>query len=155
MSDLAAALGRIPSGIFILTAKLGEESSGMLASWVMQAGFEPPTLTVAVNRERYLADWLQKGAHVVVNILAEDEKDMISHFGRGIKPGEPAFNGVDLLEGEASAPVLADALAFLAGDVAASLDAGDHLLFLVHIKSGRMLREGAPMLHVRKNGLRY
>jgi flavin reductase (DIM6/NTAB) family NADH-FMN oxidoreductase RutF len=127
----------------------------MLASWVMQAAFEPPALTVAVNRERYLAGWLKDGADVAVNILAEDEKDMISHFGRGIKPGEPAFDGVDLLSGEAKAPILADALAYLSGKVQSYLDAGDHIVFLIRVDAGRMLQEGAPMLHVRKNGLRY
>lgn len=155
MSDLAAALGRIPSGIFVLTARRGEQTTGMLASWVMQSSFEPPTFTVAVQRERPIAEWLRTGAEVALNVLADDEKDMISHFGRGFGPNEPAFRGVALLEGEAGAPVLADALAYLYGKVQGTIRAGDHDVFVVRASGGRLLREGAPMIHVRKNGLRY
>ncbi len=34
--SLAAALGRIPSGLFVLTAGSGATETGMLASWVQQ-----------------------------------------------------------------------------------------------------------------------
>ena len=34
--ELAAPLGRIASGVFILTARHGTEETGMLSSWVQQ-----------------------------------------------------------------------------------------------------------------------
>ena len=40
-TEIAPVLGRIPSGIFILTIRHADQETGMLASWVMQAGFEP------------------------------------------------------------------------------------------------------------------
>ena len=48
--SLDPVLGRVPSGIFILTVGTGDRATGMLASWVMQAGFEPPMVTVAVKQ---------------------------------------------------------------------------------------------------------
>ena len=48
---IGAVLGRVPSGVFILTASDGQgKETGMLASWVQQAGFDPPCDTVAVNQ---------------------------------------------------------------------------------------------------------
>lgn len=155
MSDIASPLGRVPSGVFILTAEWQGKRTGMLSSWVMQASFSPPMVTVAVHRERYLIPWLVPGTPVAINILADDEKDMISHFGRGFADPEQAFVGVDLLEDQSGAPVLADALGYLAGAVVSALDTGDHRLHAVEIHDGRMLREGTPMIHVRKNGLKY
>jgi flavin reductase (DIM6/NTAB) family NADH-FMN oxidoreductase RutF len=32
---------------------------------------------------------------------------------------------------------------------------GDHDLFVAEITSGRMLEEGQPMVHIRKNGFHY
>ena len=32
----AAALGRIPSGLFVVTACRGDDATGMLASWVQR-----------------------------------------------------------------------------------------------------------------------
>ena len=63
-SNLAAVLGRIPSGIFIVTLRHNGQETGMLSSWVMQAGFEPPMVTVAVNRSRYIGEWLDAGTRL-------------------------------------------------------------------------------------------
>ena len=47
--NIGAAIGRIPSGVFVITAKNSSgEKIGMLGSWVAQAGFEPPCVSVAV-----------------------------------------------------------------------------------------------------------
>ena len=47
---IGPVLGRTPSGVFILTASSGDgQETGMLASWVQQASFDPPAITVAVN----------------------------------------------------------------------------------------------------------
>jgi flavin reductase (DIM6/NTAB) family NADH-FMN oxidoreductase RutF len=54
----AAALGRIPSGLFILTARRGTLETGMLASWVQQCSFDPPLVMAAIRRGRILESWL-------------------------------------------------------------------------------------------------
>ena len=61
-SQLASVLGRVPSGLFILTLRHNNEETGMLTSWVMQAGFEPPMVTVALKHGRHVTDWMPEGA---------------------------------------------------------------------------------------------
>ena len=39
LDGFAAALGRIPSGLFIVSWRAADADRGMLASWVMQSGF--------------------------------------------------------------------------------------------------------------------
>ncbi len=51
---IGAALGKIPSGVFIATSTQDGEEIGMLASFVEQAGFNPPTITVAIGLDRRL-----------------------------------------------------------------------------------------------------
>ena len=88
-------LGQIPSGIFILSIGTGPRATGMLASWVMQAGFEPPMVSVAVKLGRYVCDWLTEGQPFVFNVVGEGQKDLLRHFAKGFEPGEPAFEGLD------------------------------------------------------------
>ena len=57
-----AALGRVPSGLFILTARVGDRETGMLASWVQQCSFDPPQVSAAFARDRWVLDWLTDGA---------------------------------------------------------------------------------------------
>lgn len=85
--DFDPVLGRISSGIYILTAGTGKRATGMLASWVMQAGFEPPMVSVAVKSGRYLAEWLTAGEPFVLNVVAEKQFDLLKHFGSSFEPG--------------------------------------------------------------------
>jgi flavin reductase (DIM6/NTAB) family NADH-FMN oxidoreductase RutF len=153
--QLGAALGRVASGLFIVTVRRGEAETGMLASWVQQCAFEPPHLSVAVNRDRPVSGWLAEGATFIVNILDDTQTDMIVHFGRGFAPGEPAFAGLEVERPDGSAPVLSEALAYLECQVAARLPTGDHDLVVARVLRGRLLGEGHPMVHVRKSGFHY
>ena len=153
---LALALGRIPSGLFILTARQGERETGMLASWVQQCSFEPPQLTVCVRRDREVIDWLTAGAPFTVNILAEGQQGLISHFGKGFALNEPAFTGLQVERPEGEAPVLREALGYLLCRVAGRHLVGDHKLIVGTVVGGGVhLHDARPRVHVRKNGLRY
>ena len=151
---LFAALGRIASGLFVLTGRHEQTETGMLVSWVQQCAFEPPHVSLALKRGRTIGAWLEPGDVFVLNILDETQTDMIVHFGRGFELDEPAFTGLEVIR-SGEAPVLAEALAYLECRVASRVVAGDHDLVIAQVLRGRPLNEGQPMVHVRKSGLHY
>jgi flavin reductase (DIM6/NTAB) family NADH-FMN oxidoreductase RutF len=153
--QLAAALGRVPSGLFVLTARNDDFETGMLASWVQQCSFDPPRVSVALGRERAVTSWLTNGALFALNILDDTQTDMISHFGRGFELGQPAFAGLEVTRLPSGLVVLDEALAYLECQVAGRYAAGDHDLFLGQVIGGRLLAQGQPMVHVRKSGAHY
>ncbi len=153
--EFAPVLGRVPSGIFVLTAKSGEDETGMLASWVQQAGFEPPMVTVAVKLGRYIGDWLEQGGDFVLNLLPE-KSHLMKHFGRGFEPGEPAFTGVSTDRiAENAPPILTDALGYFVCRGSKAIDSGDHRIYLAEVIGGKMLADERPAVHIRKSGLHY
>ena len=151
----AAALGRVPSGLFVLTARHGGQETGMLASWVQQCSFDPPQVSAAVKKGRYVLDWLTDGAAFGVNVLPEGEKKLLVHFGKGFDPGEPAFTGLEVERTGEAAPLLTAAHAFLDCRVSGRFDAGDHVLVIGRVVGGRVLSAAKPATHVRKSGLHY
>ena len=153
--ELAGAIGRIPSGLFIVTARQGDAETGFLASWIQQCSFEPFQISVAIKSGRAVSAWLTPGAPFVVNILEVDQTDLLVHFGKGFALDEPAFNGLDVDRATAGAPILSDTLAFLDCRVVGCHAAGDHDLVVGRVTAGRVLAEGRPMVHVRKNGAHY
>ena len=156
LKALAAALGRVPSGLFIVTARRGEAETGLLASWVQQCSFDPPQVSLCLRRGRDLNAWLEEGAAFTLNILEDDGgTDLIVRFGRGFALDEPAFEGLEVDRPGGAAPVLREALAYLECRVVARHDAGDHQLFIGRVTTGAMLGDGKPMVHVRKSGLHY
>lgn len=153
--QLAAALGRIPSGIFILTVGRDKAATGMLTSWVMQCSFQPPRVSVAVRRDRPVVEQLTPGSAFTLNILETSQTDMIAHFGKGFAPNEDAFAGLDVKRGPDHGPVLSEALGYLECRVVDRFPAGDHDLYVGEVVAGTLLDEGQPMVHVRKNGFHY
>ena len=155
-ADLGAALGRVPSGLFILTVRDGDRSTGMLASWVQQAGFEPPTLTVAIHKERFVADWIRSSGKFVLNQVAIGNKTFLRHFGKGFGPDDSAFQGLKILRDHPAGPILAEALSYLIVEPAGEVAGIDHVVVLGQIVEGGLIDpEGQPLVHVRQNGLHY
>jgi flavin reductase (DIM6/NTAB) family NADH-FMN oxidoreductase RutF len=152
---LATALGRIPSGVSILTARRGEQASGMLTSWVQQCAFEPPHVSVGVKQGRPMNGWLTVGSHFVLNMLAEPQKNLVAHFGRGFALETPAFEGLELAASRHNQPILAQALAVLECEVTNRVAVGDHDLVIARVISGAIQGSDEPMIHLRKSGLRY
>jgi len=153
--QLAAALGRIPSGLFILTARRDSQETGVLVSFVQQCSFEPPQISFALKPDRPLAAWLTAGTSFALNILDDTQTDMVAHFGRGFALDQPAFTGLELERSEGGNPILSEALAYLECTVSARHPAGDHDLFVARVTGGKLLNEGSPMVHVRKSGTHY
>jgi flavin reductase (DIM6/NTAB) family NADH-FMN oxidoreductase RutF len=153
--SLAAALGRIPSGLFVLTLRHGENETGMLASWVQQCSFDPPQVTVAVNKQRDVLEWLTDGAPFVLNVLPEGGKALVAHFGKGFEAGQPAFQDLEVSRERETPPVLLASHAYLVCRVVNRVDAGDHVIVIARVTAGAVLHDGKPTVHVRKNGLRY
>jgi flavin reductase (DIM6/NTAB) family NADH-FMN oxidoreductase RutF len=153
--QLAAALGRVPSGIFVLTVERRGIETGMLASWVQQCSFTPPAISLAIQPAREMARLLTIGSEFTLNILDDTQTDMISHFGRGFQLNQPAFEGLAVTRGESNGPILQEALAFLTCRVNGRQSAGDHDLFVAEVIDGRMLGDGHPMVHIRKSAAHY
>jgi len=158
---IAPVLGRVPSGISILIAgDGGGKKTGMLASWVQQASFDPPMVTVAVNKKRYLNDWLKTDAPVVLSLLGEADGRFLKHFGKGFEPDEKdqAFGDLDTTPASNGLPALTAALGSLEGKVVSQTEAGDHYVYVVELTNalaGENLETAKPWVHVRKNGLNY
>jgi len=155
-TGFSPVLGRVPSGIFILTVGTGNRATGMLTSWVQQAGFEPPMISLAIKLDRYTCDWLTEGQPFVLNLVGESQTAFMKHFSRGFEPGMPAFDGVPITHCRRGVPILADALGHLECEPVRHADSGDHRIFLAKVVRGRLNDAHArPMVHVRRSGAKY
>ncbi len=155
LNEFDSVLGRVPSGIFILTVGSGTRATGMLASWVMQAGFDPPMVTVAVKSGRYVEDWISRGDPFILNLVAEKQFDLLKHFGKGFEPGEPAFEGLNVTHCARAVPILADCLGHLECEPVSHCDSGDHRIFVAKVVRGQLQSNDPPMVHIRKSGKNY
>lgn len=151
------AVGRLLGSLSIVTACQGEVASAMLASWISQATFNPPGLTVAVAKERAVESLMYRGGQFVVNILAEGKHlGLMKHFLKPFGPGEDRFQGVATQTAENGCPILTDALAYLECRVDNRMECGDHWLVYAVVERGNLLEANAlTAIHHRKSGSHY
>ena len=153
---IGKALGRIPSGVFILTAGKGPTLTAMMASWVQQAAFDPPTVSVAVAKGRPAAAAVRESKLFTLSVLGDKDHALLKKYARGIAPGEDPFAGVATKPTSIDIPVLADALAYLECRLEKECDFGaDHDLLIATVTAGQLLREGDSFTHLRGNGFHY
>lgn len=151
----AQAVGQVVGSLCVLAAKRGEVSSAMLASWVTQASFNPPGLTVAIAKDRAVESLTHTGDKFVLNILKEG-MNVRRHFLKPFAPGEDRFAGLDTQEAENGCPIINDGLAYLECTVKSRMDCGDHWLIYALVDNGKVIQStGMTAVHHRKSGSHY
>jgi len=153
-SSIEQAVGRVVGSLCVVTVQQEEISSAMLASWVAQATFNPPGITVAVAKERAIEAYLHEGSQFVLNIL-EQGKQLRRSFMKRFAPGENRFADVETQESDYGL-ILTDSLAYLECRVAKRMECGDHWLVYAITESGKLLEpNGLTAVHHRKSGAHY
>ncbi len=156
-ADLDKALGRLSGGLYIITAKKGDVSSAMLASWVNQASFKPLGFSIAVAKDRAIESLMQVGDRFVLNVLEEGNfQPLMKHFLKRFGPGADRFEGVRTQPAQNGAPILNDALAYMECEVVSRMDCGDHWGVYSTVYAGRVSKPDAlTAVHHRKVGNHY
>ncbi|MFN5871520.1 MAG: diflavin flavoprotein, partial [Aphanizomenon sp.] len=125
--NMEKALGRISNGLYIVTAKKGDISGAMIASWVTQASLQPLGFTIAVAKDRALDNLLQLGDRFVLNVLEEGNyQDLKKHFLKRLNPDVDRFAEVKTQIAKNGSPILTDALAYMECEVVNSMECSDH-----------------------------
>ena len=150
--QVGKALGRIASGLFVVTAKCEDKEDAVLASWVNQCSFDPPAVTIALGVMRAARLLVEGSGAFIVNVLPKDDMTILKHFSR---PPEDIFKGVKTRKGLEGIRILSDAVSYLECEVVQAIQSGDHVLYVGEIVGGKTLKGGDPYTHVRDNGFNY
>ncbi|MDY7014888.1 MAG: diflavin flavoprotein [Cyanobacteriota bacterium] len=150
------AVGRVVGSLCVVTTQKGDLSNAMLASWVSQATFTPPGVTVAVAKERAIESMLHSGDRFVLNILPEGKQQLQKQFTKNYAPGQDRFENIETEMGNNGCPILTDALAYLECQVKDRMECGDHWLVYAVADTGKVRdNEGVTAVHHRKSGSFY
>lgn len=124
----------------------------MLASWVMQAGFNPPAVTIGMQRDREILKTIGERQKLVINVLSDSNSNLMGRFAK-FRP-DP-FGGLDIRE-NGHGVILLDAVAFLSCELRAQWEGGDHIILYGEVIDGEILNPDLqPWCHLRKNGFVY
>ena len=111
--EVGKALGRVPSGLFVVTAKHKDKEEAVLASWVNQCSFDPPALTVALGMTRQSRLLVEASQTFIVNVLGKNSNELMKHFFKAPVPGVSVFDGLKVHKGFHDIKILSDAVAYV------------------------------------------
>ncbi len=151
------AVGRVTGALCVLSAKLRNgRNLGLMTSWVSQAAFSPPAITVSVPKEGFPETLEEPGASFIINVLAQGSNSLQRHFQKAPKPGVDRFEGIDYDETANGHPYLKESLAYLECQVKERMECGDHWLLYATTPTGTVLESsGVTALNHRKSGDQY
>lgn len=156
-SEVEQAVGRLVGSLCVVSAAKEDAQSAMLASWVSQASFNPPGVSVAVSKDRAVESLLLPGGQFALSVLGEGRvggvmKQLLKPFA----PGEQRWGDLPVKEASNGAVVFGDAIAYLECSVVSRMETGDHWVLYATVDNGDLLDDkGLTAVHHRKNGSRY
>jgi flavorubredoxin/flavin reductase (DIM6/NTAB) family NADH-FMN oxidoreductase RutF len=140
------AAGKIIGSLCVVSTP----TEAFLTSWVSQASFNPPGLSLAIPQERAV----NIGDKFVLNILKEG-RNLRRNFSYQSKD-IASLKDVTTKIAENECIVLAEALAYLECTVQNRMECGEHWLVYATIDRGEMLQnEGITAIQRRKSGSQY
>lgn len=126
-NELNAVLDRLDT-VACVVASVGP--TGCLVISVTPCTIHPPQLMVFTSHENLTHEAVERSGVLAVHPLGRGQA-WVEQFGLRSGRTEDKFASVEWEPGETGAPILSDALGFVEGPVAASLECGDHTARLV------------------------
>lgn len=151
---IARALGNVPGGVWVLTARDEDRRLGLLVGSVQQLGFHPPIVGVAVPKGEAIMPLLSDSGRFALCQLGEGDRRIRRKFSAEPEENEDPFLGLRLLPPKhAGVPILETSVGHLECEIVRHLDfEGDHDLFVGQVVSAAF-GEGVPVVRLRDNGL--
>jgi flavorubredoxin/flavin reductase (DIM6/NTAB) family NADH-FMN oxidoreductase RutF len=149
------AIGRVTGSLCVVTANDGGSPVGFLTSWISQAGFSPPAVTVAIAKDRELECLAHPGEKFVLNVLKEG-RNIRRNFLKPPALGYDQFAELETATAGNGCIILQEAASYLECTVQNRMDCGDHWLLYAITENGKVLAPtSVTAINHRKSGTQY
>jgi flavin reductase (DIM6/NTAB) family NADH-FMN oxidoreductase RutF len=140
------AMGHFASGVTVVTTEHDGELYGMTVSSFSSLSLKPPLILICIDKFVPSHEGISSAGHFVVNILEERQEHLSRRFATTLND---KFTGVAWHSGQLGLPVLDSTLAAIECRLHATIDGGDHAIFIGEVVATE-IREGAPLLYYRR-----
>jgi flavin reductase (DIM6/NTAB) family NADH-FMN oxidoreductase RutF len=143
--EFKASLGCRATGVSIVTARHGDVVHGMTVSDFASVSLEPPLVLVSAAKTARTLELIEAGKCFSLNILAADQQDLSNLFASKSKESE-RFAGLDTREAVTGAPLIPGAKVNLDCALAATHEAGDHVLCIGQVEHVE-IQDAEPLVY--------
>ena len=148
-------LRMIPYGLFILTAKNGDDIAAATVNWVTQSSFKPPLVAVGIKCDSHPYTTVKEAKQFAINVLGAEQKDLAQAFFMTVKPEGKKLGPVSFRSGTTGAPVLNETPAYWECKLVDVVEQGDHHLFIGEVVEAGVNDPDDKSLLMRDTGWNY
>jgi flavin reductase (DIM6/NTAB) family NADH-FMN oxidoreductase RutF len=124
----------LSNGVYIMTARDGDQFGAATVTWLSQASFKPPLLMAAVQANSNVFKCLRKSGAVAVHIVDSSQEKIAQRFFAPTSADEGELNGEPFREGKTSAPILKNFGAYVECRIKRILEGeGDHAIVVMEV----------------------
>jgi len=124
------ALRMIPYGLYVLTAESASGTAAATVNWVTQASFAPPLVAVGVKADSHAHQVIKESNAFALNVLGKGQQAMAFTFFKPAERQGSTISGEPFRAGATGAPILTSTPAFVECRLVASVEKGDHSIFV-------------------------
>jgi flavin reductase (DIM6/NTAB) family NADH-FMN oxidoreductase RutF len=128
-------LWAMPTGLYVIGSRAGDEVNLMTANLVVQVCMQPKLVAVAIEREALTMRLVRDGGSFSVSLLPRTERAVVRHFAKPVHEVERSDDAVVAMSGHAvyevgphKLPVLASAVGYLSCPLTRAEELGSHVL---------------------------
>ena len=140
-------------GVYILSSVNEGEYCVSTITWVSQASFEPPMISVCIKRDSTSYEIVKKRGEFILHLLGDSQKELAATFFKPTIFENEKLNGQEFSLAN-NLPLLKDIPAYIQCKVVEILENGDHPLFLAEVVDAKINNDSNP-LELRKTGWTY
>jgi len=132
-------------GLYAVSCADEGEVNIFTANWLTQVSFDPPLLAVSVENASKSLPMILRSRKFTVNVLRSGARELAGKLGKSALLHPNKLANVQYEPGPNGCPILHDALAWVAGEVRHSVEAGDSTLLVAEVVDVGMLGEGQSL----------
>lgn len=135
------ALRMIPYGLYVLTAKDGDEVAAATVNWVTQASFAPPLVVVGVKADSHAHAVIKKTKAFALNVLGKGQQKAAFAFFKPAELADGKISGESFRAGQTGSPILESTPAFVDCKLVHTYESGDHSVFVGEVVDAGVAKE--------------
>jgi flavin reductase (DIM6/NTAB) family NADH-FMN oxidoreductase RutF len=151
-------LWKMPSGLYVIGSRDGDQQNLMTANWVTQVSFNPKLVGVSVEHEALTHRLVRGGRVFSVNIIDRDDRAIVRRFTKPVDadPAANTLNGFPFHAGRTGAPILDQAVAYIDCELRQEVDLGNHTLYLGEVVDAAFQKgEDTEVLRMEDTRMNY
>lgn len=141
-------------GLYVISCANEDEVNAFTANWLSQISFEPPLLAVSIENNTKSLPMILRSRNFIINVLRssgdtqeahQEDRKFAGQLGKSALKHPTKLETIAYTPGPGGAPILRDALAWVACEVKHTVEAGDSTLLVAEVIDIGQINEGRPL----------